>query len=423
MRMELKMKPMFLEVSEEARRASVDRMSFTGLIKLEAEGEKIESIWRGLIAGLRCGPGWTGKGMDLSLLAQMCGDRQAGLAIQREILRRHQLFRVADTAEPPRLRVLALAAATDVGGNTPLEFLLEGSGIELMVLYVVPGIELPKPLPDHDVAIVIASDSEDCREALRKIDALAPYWPRPLINRPKLIGNLDSDKLYQLLGGIEGLTVPRTVACTRRQLSEAARSPEILADFAPDLTFPLVVRPRGSHGGADLAKIGDCAALVRYLAAREEHDFFISEFVDYSGEDGLFRKYRIAFVDGSPFACHMAIADRWDIWYRSVGMSDSAAKRKEEEAFMTTFHEGFGSRHQSALTGLAGRLGLDYFVIDCAETKSGALLLFEADNTAVVHDLDSPHLFQYKSPQIRRIFDAFVAMLMRRSLESRRLAA
>ena len=39
--------------------------------------------------------------------------------------------------------MLALAAAIDMGGNTPIEFLLEESGIELMTLYVMPGIELP----------------------------------------------------------------------------------------------------------------------------------------------------------------------------------------------------------------------------------------------------------------------------------------
>ena len=33
-----------------------------------------------------------------------------------------------------------------------------------------------------------------------------------------------------------------------------------------------------------------------------EAAFFISPFVDYSGDDGLFRKYRITFIDGQPFA-------------------------------------------------------------------------------------------------------------------------
>ena len=62
----------------------------------------------------------------------------------------------------------------------------------------------------------------------------------------------------------------------------------------------------------------------------------MSRFVVYASEDRLFRKYRLAFVEGRPYACHMAIADRWDIWYLNAGMSDNAEKRLEEATFMRT---------------------------------------------------------------------------------------
>ena len=62
---------------------------------------------------------------------------------------------------------------------------------------------------------------------------------------------------------------------------------------------------------------------------------------------------------------------------------------------------------------MADRVGLDYFTVDCAENKSGELLIFEADNTAVVHNMDSPEVFPYKGPQMSKIFDAFAAMLVR----------
>ena len=162
---------------------------------------------------------------------------------------------------------------------------------------------------------------------------------------------------------------------------------------------------------------------MRYLAERPEQEFFVSRFVDYANEDGLFRKYRVVFVDGRPYACHMAIADRWDIWYLNAGMSDSAAKRLEEETFMRTFDIGFARRHATALAGMAERIGLDYFTIDCAENKRGELLIFEADNTAVVHNMDSPELFPYKPPQMRAIFEAFAAMLYRRARQGRERAA
>ena len=144
-------------------------MALPGLPPWRPTGTDLRPLWHALIAKLIDGSIEAGEGLDLSLIAQLLGDKQAGLAIQHEILASHQLFRSPCSMPQPRLRVLALAAATDMGSNTPIEFLLENSGIELMTLYVIPEVELPQPLPDHDIAIVIASDSEDCRDALRKI--------------------------------------------------------------------------------------------------------------------------------------------------------------------------------------------------------------------------------------------------------------
>jgi hypothetical protein len=400
-----------------------DRMGVAELAGMQVGGTDLRPLWQALIAKLLEGTIEPGEGLDLSLIAQLLGDKPVGLAIQAQILASHQLYRSLRAPAAPRLRVLALAAATDMGSNTPIEFLLRHSGIELLTLYVVPGIEWPAPLPDHDIAIVIASDSEDCRDALEKIDRMAPRWPRPLLNPPRLVGHLDRDRLHRLLHGIEGLEIPATVDVSRTQLLELTESKAVVSDIAAELQFPFIVRPRGSHAGAGLARIDDRATLSGYLDQRPELEFFVARFVDYASTDGLFRKYRIVFVDGRAYACHLAIADRWDIWYLNAGMSQSAAKRLEEETFMRDFDVDFARRHRAALDGLAGTIGLDYFTIDCAETGNGSLLVFEADNTAIVHDMDPVDIFPYKPPQMRKIFDAFAAMLARRAAAREERAA
>ena len=412
-----------LEISEAARGGCADRIGMAKLAKMAFDGIDLRPQWAELIAKLLNGTADAGEGIDLSLIAQLLGDKEAGLAIQHEVLLSHQLFRSPCATKNPRLRVLALAAATDMGSNTPIEFLLEESGIELMMLYVIPEAGLPSPLPEHDIAIVVASDSEDCRTALRKIDAAAPSWPRPLLNSPRLVSSLDRDKLYRLLDGIDGLEIPATFVVTRERLDNVAQSPEELQDIATDLAFPVIIRPRGSHAGSGLAKIDDAAELRRYLDGRDGELFFISRFIDYSSLDGLYRKYRVVFVDGRPYACHMAIADRWDIWYLNAGMSQSAEKRIEEEAWMRTFDIAFARRHQGAFDAIADRVGLEYFTVDCAETGDGSLLIFEADNTAVVHNMDHAHVFPYKPAQMRKIFDAFAAMLVRHAGQRREQAA
>ena len=400
-----------------------DRIGFARLTTMAFGGIDLRPMRDQLISRVADGTASAGDGLDLSLITQLLGDKQTGTAIQTEVLAFHQLFRSPCSAATPKLRVLALAADIDMGGNMPIEFLLEDSGIELLTLYVVPGARQPVPLPEHDVAIVVASDSDECREALDIIDRAAAHWPRPMLNPPRLVGNLDRDKLHRLLRGVEGLDIPATICVTSAQLSDVAQSRLSLADIAAELKFPIIVRPRGSHAGVGLAKLDDPPALARYLAERPEQEFFVSRFVDYANEDGLFRKYRVVFIAGRPYACHMAIAARWDIWYLNAGMSDNAAKRLEEETFMRTFDIGFARRHATALAALADRIGLDYFTIDCAENKDGDLLIFEADNTAVVHNMDSPDVFPYKPPQMRRIFEAFAAMLYGRARLGRERAA
>ncbi len=400
-----------------------DRMGVARLTKIAVAGIDLCPLWQTLIARLIDGTIKAGEGIDLSLIAQLLGDKPAGLAIQHEILVSHQLFRSPCAVMKPRLRVLALAAATDMGSNTPIEFLLDDSDIELMTLYVMPETELPVALPDHDIAIVIASDSDECRDALRKIDRAVMLWPRPLLNPPRRVCNLDRDKLHRVLDGIAGVEIPTTIAVTREQLSQLSPSADACCDIAADLAFPVIIRPRGSHAGAGLAKLDDHDAIERYLDARPEREFFIARFVDYSNRDGLFRKYRIVFIDGRPYACHMAIADRWDIWYLNAGMSASQSKRLEEQTFMQTFDIAFARRHATALNGISKRIGLDYFTVDCAETRDGSLLIFEADNAAIVHDMDPPDIFPYKAPQMQRVFGAFAAMLDRRARQSRERAA
>ena len=106
----------------------------------------------------RRGPRWTCPWSPVALrLGQIHRPRHP----ERRPGARSQVFRLQPDIPPCGLRILALAAASDIGANTPIEFLLENSGAELATYYVVPGIAVPEMLPDHDVAIVIASPTED----------------------------------------------------------------------------------------------------------------------------------------------------------------------------------------------------------------------------------------------------------------------
>ena len=387
------------------------RIGVAKLAKLSFDGGDLNAVWTDLVTKLKADPTDVELAMDLSLVAQLIEQQALGLELQAQALAVRRLYRSPCVAKKPRLRVLAFAAATDIGGNTPLEFLLEASDIELYTVYVVPGTELPERLPDHDVAFVAVPDSDETRQALHEIQSLMHNWPRPIVNTARKIATLERDRLFKLLGDVPGLEIPATARVDRDDLQDVIDGETPLSTLMDGIEFPLIIRPVGSQAGRGLERLQNLSDIEPYLALCPDEDFFISRFVDYSGSDGLFRKYRIVFIDGRPYACHMAIAEEWKLWYLNAGMDHNEQKRVEEARFMSAFDEDFSARHAGALREIAQRIGLEYFAIDCAETKSGALLIFEADIAMIVHDMDPPDIFPYKGPQMRKIFAAFAEML------------
>jgi len=390
--------------------ARLSRMAFTGA--------DLNPIWHRLLRRFVFEPDNAAALMDLSVVEQIFGNRETGIEHQARALEIQQLYRSPCAAAKPSLRLLALAAPGDIGANAPFEFLLEGSDIELMTLYLLPGRPLPESLPEHDLAIIAIAESAEHRPQLEALSALKARWPRPILNAPERVLDLSRERLHRVLADAPGIDIPVTATVTHEQMAALGHDPTPISTLLSDGAFPLIARPLDSHAGQGLAKLDAPAAILPYLAERPEPAFALSRFVDYRSADGLYRKYRIVFVDGRPYAVHMAVADQWAIWYLNAGMKADAMKRAEEAHFMTAFDADFGRRHQAALAAVQERIGLDYFAIDCAETADGKLLVFEADIAMIVHDMDDPEVYPYKRPQMRRVFAAFAEMLRRRQHKS-----
>jgi glutathione synthase/RimK-type ligase-like ATP-grasp enzyme len=372
------------------------------LAKLAFDGADLKPLWRELYDRFMAGSDEAGSLMDLATVEQLFGNGAAALACQKAALERVPLYRSPAAVEAPALRLLAFAAPGDIGTNAPLEFMLEGTDIALDTLYVEPGRTTAPPSGGYDLAIVAAGESDANRPILAEIARIAPMLAMPLLNDPARIAQLSRDGVAGLFTDHPGILAPPVRRLGRSALAEASE-------------FPFIVRPVDSHAGRGLARIDDAAQRDAYLGARGEDRFFATPFVDYRSGDGLFRKYRVAFIGGAPFACHMAVSDQWMIYYLNAGMGESAAKRAEEERFMRDFDDDFARRHEAALAAIAGRIGLDYFAIDCGEMPDRRLVLFEADVAMIVHAMDPPELFPYKRPQMRKVFDAFRAMLLCRA--------
>jgi hypothetical protein len=399
-------------------------IGLAALAKMAFRGANLAPIRQSLIDRRLADPDDAAALMDLSILELFQGREQNRAQLQAQALKLRKSYRhpsAPATSSP--IRILALAAPGDLMANTPIEFLVENADIVLDVLYVVPDSPLPDIVPPHDVAFVVVAEGDGNKPALDLLAKRLKAWPQPVLNDPDRISRLTRDGAWALLASIPGVHMPTNARVERAALMSLARGEERPDQIPSDCCFPIVARPVGSHAGDGLKKLDDRAAVFSYLAQQSQAEFFVSPFVDYRGEDGLFRKYRIALIDGEAYACHMAISSHWMIHYLNADMIDNGQNRAEEAKFMRDFDDDFGSRHRSALRETARRSGLDYLVMDCGETRDGKLLIFEVGNAMIVHAMDPEHVFPYKSGQMKKLFGAFQTMVRSRALAERAPAA
>lgn len=389
-------------------------IGFAGLWRLELAGLEIPRLGPLLEARLARHPDNAAAMMDiatLSILSLIPGNRGPALAMQARALEHRALYRLPAARDGPAIRILAIASPGDMTAFTHLDCLLEDSDVELLMLYARADRPFPSPLPDHELVFVLAGESASNRPLLKQLEGFVKASSRPVLNAPDRILCLSRDVVSARLRSVKGVEMPQTVGLDWHSLEEISRGKRSIAAVLDEATFPIIVRPRDSQGGKDLAKLNSPQAIIEYLRTVADAEFFVSRFLDYSGPDGLFRKYRVVIIAGQPYACHMAISAHWMVHYVNANMDESLAKRDEEARFMAEFDTGFALRHRACLARIDALLGLDYYAIDCAETSDGRLLIFEVDTAMLVHAMDPPDLFPYKRAQMGKLFRAFREML------------
>ncbi|MCK7578315.1 MAG: RimK family alpha-L-glutamate ligase [Chromatiales bacterium] len=385
--------------------------TFLGLAKwlrLALAGENLAPFGQSLLRHAADDPSDSAALLDASIVLQCLGNAEMGLRLQREALGQQRHYRIPARTSPARLRLLALMAPGAIMANVPIECLLAGSDIELDLYYGSLDAPDPSEIPEHDLLFVAIGESEANRPLLDAWALRLRDWPRPVLNDPCRILDVARDRACRRLQGRPGLVAPLTARLDRDRLRALAGG-----EGGSEPGFPLLVRPLDSHAGQGLSKVDTPEALFAVLDGESSQAFFVTPFVDYRSSDGRFRKFRVVLIGGQPFAVHMGISDHWMIHYLNAGMDESAAKRAEEAAFMADFERDFARRHAEALAAMQTTFGLDYLGIDCAETTDGRLLIFEVDPAMVVHDMDPTDLYPYKPAAMRRVFEAFRALLIK----------
>jgi len=333
--------------------------------------------------------------------ARACFLKVAGMGVVR---------RYPAVPQPAKFRALMLFSP--VAGNTPYEDLIEQSCFDAEMMIILPGHRYDAAALDGiaDVVVNLVAEPDRGLDAIAAAAALIADLPLPVINHPRLMPATDRETIARTLAD-----VPATVMPVSRLIEPAALIAQLSGGAA--LSFPLIVRHAGLHGGEMMELAADAGMLRQFAAAADGQSLYLTDFVDYRSPDGFFRKYRFVFVGEDILPYHLAIGDGWKVHHQSTRMAEVEWMRQEEEAFLNRPDLAFGAEAMAALDIIRRRVGLDYFGIDCSLDRDGKVVVFEVNATMLIHLHNEG--FEYKTPHVHRIKRAFESLLERRAREKK----
>ena len=349
--------------------------------------------------------------VQLAATLERAGQAEEAAALFADMARRRGVVIEPCQGATPQARILMLCARG--GANVPTQYLFDRQRFETIAVNLPPAAQssaaemeaIVAALPPADIVFSAVGDGKADDPFLRQAAELARRLALPLLNPPEAIPPTCRDHLPELLAGIPALLAPATRRLGRDELATLARV---------GIERPLLVRPLGSHGGHDLCRVESGAEIAAYLERTPFDTFFTTDYVDYASADGYWRKYRFIFVDRQVFPYHLAIHTDWLIHYYRADMDRETWMKQEEEAFLTDHRTAFPGALAEAVAEAARRLDLDYGGMDCAVTRDGRVLVFEANACMLLHLHDSAEDFPYKHRLVPRIIDAISRMVVGR---------
>jgi len=219
------------------------------------------------------------------------------------------------------------------------------------------------------------ADADTHRGALERCMELCSQVDTTVINRPEKILRTSRDRVSELLQGIPGVKMPKTVRFN-------PRSPEDVFEGAESENFdmPFIVRVAGDHGGKRMIRVNsreDYHAL--HVFPFDGRDFYLTEYVDYKDEAGLYHKQRIVVVDGEPVLRHSLFDSDWKIHGSSRTFMRAREPWDDSLARMHQMDTELIPKLRPALQEISNRLQLEYFGVDCNVRPNGEMLIFEAN--------------------------------------------
>ncbi|MCV6590310.1 MAG: hypothetical protein OIF57_14995 [Marinobacterium sp.] len=258
-----------------------------------------------------------------------------------------------------------------------------------------------------DLVVNEISEPDSHVTSLEKLAGIVAELNCPVINPPAAIIHTRRENLATQLAPLQRLKVPTTLRITPdspRQLLECCQR------YFPGKA--VLVRGTGDHGGVSTIRLAaNSNEQPLHRLPFDGRHYLLSEYIDYSSPDGLYRKYRVVLIGDEIYLRHMIVADKWMIHSSSREFMQANPGYAQEEAMMLqSFTQQLSTPLLTELKQINRLLGTDYLGLDCAINADGTATVFElnANMNILVANKGDNSLWQTPIDNIRQALLALI---------------
>ncbi len=375
------------------------------------------------------------SGLALSSLADARGDYKAARAILNQVARSHPLIWEGkpNSQKPTLLRIRGIEGSAYRivqksdgsyknilrGGHFSIQDLIDRKQYNLMILNILENnIDELKDIPKFDLFLNTIACPDLKRVSLITAARFLDRYPNiPVINHPHQVLETTRERNAVRLNLIPGVKFPKTEKLKWDGISVDAIANEI---FGLGFVFPVIIRHVGSQTGSSVKLVKNKLELYSHFEnSPENREYYVIQFHDYSREQNIFNKTRVFFIDGRFYPVANLFNNSWNVHSgdRYSIMNKTQWTQGKEQSFLNDPVNYIGSENFEKLCKIRDLVGLDFFGIDFTILPDRTLFIFEL-NAAMRHNFDHAKNFPYTEPHLRKISNAFDAMVQRRLQQS-----
>ncbi len=238
---------------------------------------------------------------------------------------------------------------------------------------------------------------------------------KPVLNSPDRILPTSRVGNYQRFKEDPDFIFPRTVPFHVDKDDPANKAEEVLKAFEP----PFIIRLATSHHGGKVYLIEKTQDVVAVLGELKGAQIYAIDYHDCAYRPGLWRKFRVAYIDGTLYPVEVDFRDHWMVHRIASAdhfMQAQSELKGAEARFLDNMYDEIDAAHVETLTRIGNTIGLDFIGIDFGFDQNGRMVVYEANASM---NLLAYH-FMKDHPYVRASADAILTAFMRLILDRSR---